>query len=432
MKRAILFLFSILACINVSKANDGVYFTSGNFLIPAHETDIAAAKEILTVTIGTDSFATVDVYYEFLNPSHPKTVKMAFEAASPYNDNRKPNLGGTHPYIKDFTVTINGKHLTYHNGIAASFENNDRDIIPLDLDKWKGHGQVPDSILPANDALYNAQLDSIVPYAYVYWFEAPFKEGINTVHHTYRYRMSYDIARVFTIPYRLTPATRWQNRQIDNFTLRIKADATTEFCLPDSIFRAAPFTSAKRREIYRLTTNNGTPFIFAILHPDDTISWHSAPFRPQGDMTISSPAWSKGTILRKSQTEAKVVIDAEGHTYRYLADSRDTDSYFVEVQDYGTVTRQGSHLEERNASRGQGYIFINGPTGRRVNIRRRPEKKSPIVCTISDNPGYLPDAYPCLGTALSADGTMWYKTKVHGKLGFIRQDLMEWDAINPF
>ena len=75
-----------LLSMNSLFANDGVYFTSGNFLQPIKETNISVAKEILTISIDKDSFATVDVYYEFMNNGKAKNITMAFEATAPYND----------------------------------------------------------------------------------------------------------------------------------------------------------------------------------------------------------------------------------------------------------------------------------------------------------------------------------------------------------
>ena len=433
MKHTIALLSAILMITTAARANDGVYFTSGNFLVPVHETDISAAKETLTITIGHDGYASVDVYYEFMNSRNAKTVKMAFEATPQYNDSAPLNRNGIHPYIKDFTVNMNGTALPHSNSLVAFWGNGDarsREFTALDPGKWKAYGEVPDSILPAGDALYNAALDSIAPYAYAYWFEAPFKPGLNIVHHTYRYRMSYNVAEKFNIPYWLTPVTRWANGQADDFTLFIKADDTTEFCLCDSLFSAAPFASARGREIYRLTSDYGENFIFTTLLPDDTIRWHSRNFRPTADMCITSPAWSQGTVASNSLTQAKVVIDAEGHTSRYLA--RCGDSYFVEVQDYGLVKQLGSRIEEYSARNGQGFITINSNAAKRVNVRRRPTTASAAICTLSSRDGELPDVLPCLGLTMEADGYMWYKTKVNGTTGYIRQDLMVWDAINTY
>ena len=85
-------------------ANDGVYYTSGNFLVPVKETDISAKKEVLEITLCKDGFADVTVDYTFYNNSDPKTVTMAFEAAAPYNADEPLNRQGIHPNIQNFTV----------------------------------------------------------------------------------------------------------------------------------------------------------------------------------------------------------------------------------------------------------------------------------------------------------------------------------------
>ena len=111
-KRQFLFICVLMVwSLLTASANDGVYFTSGNFLVPTQETDISVSKEILTITIGKDSYARVDVYYEFTNSGAPKTVTMAFEADAPYNSGEQLDLNGAHPFIHDFTVNMNGNTL---------------------------------------------------------------------------------------------------------------------------------------------------------------------------------------------------------------------------------------------------------------------------------------------------------------------------------
>ncbi len=430
MKKVILLFVALWACIGSASANDGVYFTSGNFLVPIQETAIRAAKERLTITIGADGYATVDVYYELVNDSGAKTVKMAFEAASPYNDEEPLQRNGVHPYIKNFTVEMNGKPLTHSNGVVAFGygERQTPDFTPLDMTQWKGMGEVPDSILPASDVIYNPALDSITGYAYAYYFDAPFREGVNTVHHTYRYRMSYGVANRFSVPYWLTPVTRWANHQADDFTLCIKAERATEMCMADSLFSDAPFVSAKGREVYRLTDEQGQGFIFARIMEDDSLTWHATAFRPVADMCITAPEWDAEGNLWKYRTSAKVVIDSDGKEYRFLAYCGD--SYFTEVQDYALVKKNGARLVDYAASDGQGWLTQNSEEAPRVNVRRQPTTKSPVMCTISDEEGMMPEVYPCLGYISGPDEGMWYKTKVNGKVGYIRQDLMLWDPIN--
>lgn len=49
-------------------ANDGIYSTSGNQLLPLVETDIHVWREVLTLSWGEDRTADVDVYYAYYNP----------------------------------------------------------------------------------------------------------------------------------------------------------------------------------------------------------------------------------------------------------------------------------------------------------------------------------------------------------------------------
>ena len=436
MKRKIVaYLFTILGISSVW-GNDGVYFTSGNFLVPTTETDISVAKEILTITIGKDSMARVDVYYELMNNGKPKNVTMAFEADPPYNVGEPINHNGIHPFIKDFTVTMNSQKLVNRNALVATQftnEGKDTDFAPLDLSKWKGMGEAPDSLIPYENSLYNAELDSVTGYAYAYYFDAPFKQGLNIVHHTYTYRMSYSIGRSFEIPYWLTPATRWANHQIDDFTLNITADDLTEFCLTDSLFASYPFTkkSPSQGFLYNLTSEYGEPMLFASVCEGDTVTWHGNNFSPTTNITITSPEWDKSNDYYKYRKQAKVVIDQQGNVSRYLADCGD--SYLVDIQDYGLVKKSEGHIEEYSAEKGNGYLVINDETVQtRVNVRKYPSVKSKKIGSIAYLPGELPEVYPCLGYVYEEDNGYWFKLKIGNKIGYVAEQFMIWDAINSY
>lgn len=414
--------------------NDGVYFTSGNFLVPVRETDISVAREVLTITIGKDSFARVDVYYELVNNGQPKTVTMAFEAEAPYNTGSALNRNGIHPYINNFTVTMNGNSLTSSNALVAVKNADGKQLVdytPLDMTQWKGVGEVPDSLIPYENALYNASLDSVTAYAYAYYFKAPFQSGRNIVHHTYSYRMSYSVGQRFEIPYWLTPATRWANHKIDDFTLKITADDLTEFCMVDSVFAGTPFTAPSPSSMYHLTTDYGVPMLLASVCQGDTVTWHSKDFCPTSNISICSPEWDHANAYYTHKTSGRVVVDSEGNVSRYLANCGD--SYFVEAQDYGLVKKSEGRILEYSADKGQGCLVISSDVASgRVNVRLHPTVKSRRITTLVYRKGFLPDVYPCLGLVSGADGWQWYKLKVGNKTGYVRQDLMTWDAIDTY
>ena len=421
-------------------ANDGVYYTSGNFLVPLRETDISAKKEVLEITLCKDSFATVTVDYTFYNNSEDKTVTMAFEAAAPYNAWAPINRQGSHPFIEDFTVLFNGEPLPYRNalvGITANFSSsedarNRKDYLaPLDPNEWKGYGEVADSLLPMDDVLINPALpDSFCSFAYAYYFDAPFRKGENHVRHTYRYRMSWGVGRDFEVSYTLTPVTRWRGGQVDDFTLRIKSETDREIVMNDSLFLGAPFKLEGIGDIYQLQSDywGYSQCLFAPLMEGNVLEWHSTNFAPKENLHIEPLYVLKGGV-RGLSNQGRVVVTKDGSEMRYIADSGD--NYFIEVQDYGLVPKAGAKVKLREATKGQGYVYLNSDI-RRANVRQKPSLKSKVLFTL-DNDGELPEGYPCLGfvSHKEADGfyKWWYKVNVNGKTGYISEEIANWDSI---
>ena len=421
-------------------ANDGIYYTSGNFLVPLRETDISAKKEVLEITLCKDSFATVTVDYTFYNNSEDKTVTMAFEAAAPYNAWVPINRQGNHPFIEDFTVLFNGEPLPYRNalvGITANFSSsedarNRKDYLaPLDPNEWKGYGEVADSLLPMDDVLINPALpDSFCSFAYAYYFDAPFRKGENRVRHTYRYRMSWGVGRDYEVSYTLTPVTRWRGGQVDDFTLRIKSETDREIVMNDSLFLGAPFKLKGIGEIYQLQSDywGYSQCLFAPLMEGNVLEWHSTNFAPKENLHIEPLYVLKGGV-RGLSNQGRVVVTKDGSEMRYIADSGD--NYFIEVQDYGLVPKAGAKVKLREATKGQGFVYLNSDI-RRANVRQKPSLKSKVLFTL-DNDGELPEGYPCLGfvSHKEADGfyKWWYKVNVNGKTGYISEEIANWDSI---
>lgn len=425
MKRLILSLLLALPGCLPMLANDGVYFTGGSLLVPVKETDIAVKKETLEITLGNDGYASVAVDYTFYNQGQGKTVVMAFEAAPPYNADAKFNRNGVHPFIGDFTVLFNGKRLKHSNAVVAG----DGDFTKLDLRQWKGYGETKgDNIDLYDDAIYNEKLDSLRSFAYAYCFDAPFEAGENTVRHTYRYKMSYGVGREFEVPYALEPATRWLGGQVEDFTLRIKADDTKAFFFCDSLFLGAPFTHSRGAETFRIQDELRGDCLFALLMKGDILEWHATNFAPKGGICIES-----GSTLRKGvgefSTAGEVVVTDDGWVGHYLADSGD--SYFAETQEYCLVPKAKARVELREAKKGQGYVFINSDI-KRANVRQEPSKQSKVLFTI-DNDGDMPEYYPCLGLTdhRGKDGftdSSWYKIRVGDKTGYISTRIATWDS----
>lgn len=250
---------------STASANDGVYFVRGGQLIPISETDISVKKEVLSISLCDDGYARVDVEYEFENHGSAKTVKMGFEAENPYNTEDTLNLAGVHPYIEDFTVELNGQRLSYTNAV----------VEPGLLDTpFTG---------PKDDTP-----EEFVRYSYAYYFDAPMLEGVNRVHHTYRYRMSFGVGRTFEVPYWLTPASRWKGGTIGDFTLRISAPNTAKhFVMADSLFVGNEFRVTEGTGKVRHLQHGWMSLVEVALR-NGTVEWHKKDFRPVDDINIQS------------------------------------------------------------------------------------------------------------------------------------------------
>lgn len=233
MRKFIIVLFYCLSAL-FATANDGVFYASGNQLIPITETDISVKKEVLTINRVGDHLE-VTVYYEFFNPVGEKELLVGFEAKSPYNSGRDPiGMFPNHPHMRNFQVVVNGQSLHYEiaHVMRGSYDENDKYTLPQyytngKFQQWSKK-QCGDSLKSWDYMAY--------PFDYVYHFKAKFRPGKNIVQHTYEYDLSFSVGEEFYFPYVLTAANRWANHQIDDFTLNINMGDCESFRIKQTFF----------------------------------------------------------------------------------------------------------------------------------------------------------------------------------------------------
>jgi hypothetical protein len=217
--RFILFVCFLLSI--ESFANDGAFYAAGNQLIPIQETSISVKKEILSMKKVNNEYVDVTVYYEFFNPGPEKTITVGFEAGSPAGDVNGTPRKGQHPYMHDFTVIMNKAFLKYEIAYVSDSKYLEKGII-----KSK----------KLEEVLKNINDETSVDFGYVYHFKANFKNGLNIIQHSYRYRVSNSVEMYYEIAYVLTAAKRWGNKQIDDFTLLLDMGNFESFNIQKTFF----------------------------------------------------------------------------------------------------------------------------------------------------------------------------------------------------
>ena len=277
MKKTLILLLMVLSLIG-AKANDGVYFTSGNQLIPITETEISVKKEVLDIT-RQDQMIHVHVYYEFFNPGNEKTLLVGFEALPPggawdITEEEYKRLTD-HPYIHDFTVYLNGERLNYQVSHVESDETG-----------YYHNGKF-DELSKQRELELGRETDfsENIPYLFVYHFNATFKKGLNIVEHTYVFNESTYVGAEYDFDYVLTAANRWANNQIDDFTLNVDMGELESFAIRPTFFKSASEWTIKGvgRQSNGGELYNDNPMFHM---QQGGISYHKKNFHPEGELEI--------------------------------------------------------------------------------------------------------------------------------------------------
>ena len=362
------------------------FYTSGNFFVPIHDTDISLKKAILTIDLADGEFVETNVYYELYNPDVSKNISIKFEAKK----SDKMPLDITQG-IKDFKLMVNG------------------DI---------------------------QEIKSDVDTCYTYYANVQLIKGKNILRNTFKYRVKKNGDFDFSAPFNLCTLNCWANRQADDFTLRIIGGSN--YYIADEAFRGTPYSHEKYKyNFWRFKAIDEKYYALYSSGRSDTLVWHKTNFSPNDDMAILS------SISSVNDTFGWVVENSKGECVgRYDGDCGD--SYLIDVQDWGTVPKEGHKVVKYRAEDGKGCVYIsnkvkyttkNGEKMQIVNVRALPSMKSSIIGTIDELYGDLPTAVDCLGYVPSVDDNSrdkWYKVDIDGKVGYVRADLMYWNSMNTF
>ena len=92
----------------------------------------------------------------------------------------------------------------------------------------------------------------------------------------------------YQVDYKLSPATRWANHQIDDFTLVIRADNTAKhFFLEEQAFNMAPWVLSEGEGKQRVT-NHYDESLREFSLRNGAFTWHKTNYCPSQELTITS------------------------------------------------------------------------------------------------------------------------------------------------
>lgn len=181
-------------------ANDGVFYATGNTLIPLKETTIRLKKEILNLERRGD-WMQVDIYFEFFNPGVEKELTVGF--VTPPAEGDVNDEEAKHPFVKDFMVMAGDR------------------LLPFKIAKMDETG-------------FKVASKTANGFDFVYYFNIKFSKGITIIRHSYLYKGGGSVEASKDFDYRLTTGTTWANSGIDDFELNIDMGDDSYFSIPAS------------------------------------------------------------------------------------------------------------------------------------------------------------------------------------------------------
>lgn len=261
MKNAFVLYLLIIFSLAEALANDGVFYSIGNTLIPLDETTIELKKEVLILTKNqycngaNGDKMDVSVYFEFYNPG--EAIERVVGFVTPPADGAMNEEFKAHPYISDYIIEVNNSILFY-------------DIARIDSTEFK------------------TLVGNVSGNDFIYYSTVKFQNGITIIKHSYTYKGS-QVADMFSpgphFHYRLTTGNSWANKEIEDFEIYINMGKDSYFSIP-------AFFENNKRVNWELigsgktgmnSTNNK---IFNVKINSGYLHFTASNFKPDFDLTI--------------------------------------------------------------------------------------------------------------------------------------------------
>ena len=205
MKKLIFWILALL-CFTVF-SNDWEFGSEGEHLIPLEISNVSIKSEKIVMKL-TEKGMEINVRFVFDSPVD-EIKKIGFITPP---DQQQGKL-----FMSDFKTAVNGKE------VVSQVDNFDKSPFAVNTALKKAAEEMGGS----------AEHDVA---GYVYYFDAPFKKGENTVEHSYVYSGSGGIDGQ-DYAYVITTISKWKNKRVDDFELIIDMGENSFFMLPYTFWK---------------------------------------------------------------------------------------------------------------------------------------------------------------------------------------------------
>lgn len=132
-----------------------------------------------------------------------------------------------------------------------------------------------------------------------------------------------------------------------------------------------------------------------------------------------------GASFATRAEEMKMIVDPADGTVMARYVSQKGNVYIGSVQEEDEYSVARYTLVTFKPENGQGICYRDPIRTGNINVRKAPTTSSDVVAKIPDED--MPECYECLG---KTNG--WYKIRINGRIGYVREDMAIWDGLCTF
>lgn len=291
MKKLVFLILAVL-CFAVF-SNDWEFGSEGEHLIPLSISNTSIKSEKIVMKI-TEKGMQVNVKFTFDSPND-EIKKIGFITP--------PDQQGGKLFMSDFKTTVNG-----------------RETVSIVEDFDKSPFRTNSALRKEAEKMGGSEEHGVT--GYVYYFDAPFKKGENTVEHSYVYQGSGGVDG-HEYAYVITTISKWKNKSVGDFELIIDMGENSFFMIPYTFWKSNKKINWEivgegkiTDEKYYFTDTDEKADIFFVKIKNGYVRYKTKDFSPDFDIDIYDINFFTGRLDLLPQQSKKALYKDE-LTYLY-------------------------------------------------------------------------------------------------------------------
>jgi hypothetical protein len=277
--------FFLMAFSSIAAANDWSFGGEADHLIPLEASDITIPQEKIVMTRLATGWMHIEVNFVFDSPTEGiRKIGFITPPMEPEN-------------LQKFVTEVNGQP------VATRFlpfrETSFKRILRYDEEWEREDGE---------DALHD----------FVFHFDAPFKKGLNTIHHHYLFTGSHGVA-TRDYEYVVSTIQKWKNKRVEDFELILDMGKNSYFQIPGfwEDGRKVDWEIVGQGKQMEAPSDISSQPVTVVKLIDGVLRYHAQNFSPDSEISVVFPSTIFYPGLEVGEDKNRSIKPFEGYNWVY-------------------------------------------------------------------------------------------------------------------